>query len=255
MALPKLLLFDLDDTLLRRDKTLAPASRSALRRCREKGILVGICTSRGEGSARLLVKREGIPWDVLITSGGALARVGEDVVYQAGFTAEETAALLSALFALPVGPVEMTADTMDGICHSFASSDPTRKGGRQVDFHTFTGPTLKICAELGRDEFAAQAACAVEGATAIRFAGEDWYAFRKAAATKARAIRAVAGHLGLGFDALTAFGDDLPDVDMLTLCGVGVAMGNALESVRQAADAVIGDCDSDAIADYLNDLF
>ncbi len=255
MALPKLLLFDLDNTLLRRDKTLSPANRSALERCRKEGILVGICTSRGEGSARLLAGREGIPCDVFITSGGALARVGEDVVYQAGFSSGETAALLSALFALPDGPMELTADTVEGIYHSFASGDPTRIGGYQVDFHTFSGPTLKICAQLSRDELAARAAEAVAGATFVRFTGEDWYAFRKAGATKAQAIGAVAGHLGLDTGDLTAFGDDLPDVDMLTLCGVGVAMGNALERVKQAADVVIGDCDSDAIADYLKGLF
>ena len=139
---------------------------------------------------------------------------------------------------------------------SFQTRLPYVKGMlHQVDFHTFSGPTLKICAQLSRDELAARAAEAVAGATFVRFTGEDWYAFRKAGATKAQAIGAVAGHLGLDTGDLTAFGDDLPDVDMLTLCGVGVAMGNALERVKQAADVVIGDCDSDAIADYLKGLF
>lgn len=254
MSLPRALFFDLDDTLLRRDKTLSPANRSALMRCRERGILVGLCTSRGEGSARLLADREAIPRDVLITSAGALARVGEEIVYQAGFTADETAALLSALFALPGPAPEMTADTVEGIFHSYDSGDPTRIGGWRVDFRTFSGPTLKICAELGRDDLAQQAAAAVEGATFVRFAGEDWYAFRKAGATKAHAIRAVAGHLALEPGAFTAFGDDLPDLDMLSLCGVGVAMGNAQPAVKQVADAVIGDCDGDAIARYLEGL-
>ncbi len=255
MALPKLLLFDLDDTLLRRDKTLSPANRSALEGCQEKGILVGICTSRGEDSARLLARREGIPYDVLITSGGALARVGEDVVYEAGFSANETAALFSALFALPEIPQDLTADTTQGIYHSFPSGNPTRLGHFRVDFHTFSGPTLKICAQLSRDDLAAQAAAAVEGASWVRFTGEDWYAFRKTTATKARAIRAVADHLGLERAALTAFGDDAPDVDMLALCGVGVAMGNAVDAVKEIANVVIGDCDSDAIANYLMGLF
>lgn len=254
MALPRALFFDLDDTLLRRDKTLAPTNRAALARCRERGIFVGLCTSRGEGSARLLAGREAIPWDILITSAGALARVGEELVYETGFTADETSALLSALFALPGPAREMTADTVEGIFHSYDSDDPTRIGGWKVDFRTFSGPALKICAELGRDDLARQAASAVAGTTFVRFAGEDWYAFRKAGATKASAIRAVAAHLGLEPTQFTAFGDDLPDVDMLTLCGVGVAMGNAQEAVKASADVVIGDCDSDAIARYLEGL-
>ena len=45
---PKLLLFDLDDTLLRSDKTISPRTLAALKSCREKGFLIGICTSRAE---------------------------------------------------------------------------------------------------------------------------------------------------------------------------------------------------------------
>ena len=42
----KLLLFDLDDTLLRSDKTISERTLKALRKCREQGILIGISTSR-----------------------------------------------------------------------------------------------------------------------------------------------------------------------------------------------------------------
>ena len=42
----QLLLFDLDDTLLRSDKTISARTLAALRKCREQGILIGISTSR-----------------------------------------------------------------------------------------------------------------------------------------------------------------------------------------------------------------
>ncbi len=35
------------------------------------------------------------------------------------------------------------------------------------------------------------------------------------------------------------------------LCGIGVAMGNAIDEVKAIADYVIGDNDHDGIADYL----
>lgn len=43
-----LLLFDLDGTLLRSDKTISPRTLSALKKAREKGILIGVSTSRSE---------------------------------------------------------------------------------------------------------------------------------------------------------------------------------------------------------------
>lgn len=44
----KLLLFDLDGTLLRSDKTISLRTLSALKKAREKGILIGVSTSRSE---------------------------------------------------------------------------------------------------------------------------------------------------------------------------------------------------------------
>ena len=47
------------------------------------------------------------------------------------------------------------------------------------------------------------------------------------------------------------FGDDAPDIGMLKLCGIGVAMGNAIDNVKEATDVVIGSNDEDGIAKYL----
>lgn len=42
------MLFDLDGTLLRSDKTISEETLKILQKCREKGILIGVSTSRGE---------------------------------------------------------------------------------------------------------------------------------------------------------------------------------------------------------------
>lgn len=249
---PRLLLFDLDGTLLRSDKTVSPGNLAALDRCRRQGILIGVCTSRGEPGVKRLLGRLGLCPDVLITSAGALARVGEEIVYEAGFSVQETRALLAAARALDGGKYHITADTVDNIYHSYASTtDPTRVGGIHTDFAQFDLPSLKICVEVGSDEKAQALAQTVPHCLAGRFVGEDWYKFTKDTATKSRAILAVAARLALSPADFIAFGDDLPDLDMLQVCGTGVAMANALPEVKAAADVVIGDNDSDAIAAYL----
>ena len=50
---------------------------------------------------------------------------------------------------------------------------------------------------------------------------------------------------------VAAFGDNAPDIGMLKLCGTGVAIGNALDAIKKAADIVIGSNDEDEIAKYL----
>lgn len=54
---------------------------------------------------------------------------------------------------------------------------------------------------------------------------------------------------------IIAFGDDYVDIGMLKLCGVGVAMGNAIDEVKTVADVIIGGNDEDGIAEYLEEMF
>ena len=57
---------------------------------------------------------------------------------------------------------------------------------------------------------------------------------------------------GIPAENMAAFGDDFVDIEMLDLCGVGIAMSNAVDEVKKHADVVIDDNDSDAIAEYLH---
>lgn len=48
-----------------------------------------------------------------------------------------------------------------------------------------------------------------------------------------------------------AFGDAENDIEMLEFCGIGVAMGNAQEKVKEIADYVTTDIDEDGIRNAL----
>lgn len=58
---------------------------------------------------------------------------------------------------------------------------------------------------------------------------------------------------GFGTESIIAFGDDFADIGMLELCGVGVAMGNAIDEVKNKADIVIGSSDEEGIALFIEE--
>lgn len=60
-------------------------------------------------------------------------------------------------------------------------------------------------------------------------------------------IAKVCEKYGLGIDEIMAFGDGGNDVDMLRFAGTGVAMGNAADNVKQAADYVTADIDDNGV--------
>lgn len=76
---------------------------------------------------------------------------------------------------------------------------------------------------------------------------------------KGTAIRDLAGEMGLRLDEILAIGDSENDIEMLRAAGVGVAVANALEPTRSAADWVTqeayGDGFVEAVKKYYPDLF
>lgn len=58
-----------------------------------------------------------------------------------------------------------------------------------------------------------------------------------------------------GFDEIVAFGDNLNDLPMFEQADVKIAVGNARDEVKSAADIVIGTNDEDGVAEWLHDEF
>ena len=68
---------------------------------------------------------------------------------------------------------------------------------------------------------------------------------------KATGIKYVLDYYGIDIDECMAFGDGGNDVEMLGFAKIGVAMGNALDNVKKAADYVTSDVDDDGILNAL----
>lgn len=67
---------------------------------------------------------------------------------------------------------------------------------------------------------------------------------------EARGVETLLTHLGVDAARVVAVGDGENDADMLRLVGCGVAMGNAVEAARRAADHVLGRTnDQDGVAE------
>lgn len=65
--------------------------------------------------------------------------------------------------------------------------------------------------------------------------------------TKEGAIDVLVEHLGAAAEDTIGFGDATVDLGMLRHCGVGVAMGNAAQEVKEAADMVTASVDDDGL--------
>ena len=119
----------------------------------------------------------------------------------------------------------------------------------------FREKALKVTVDIRNPDHAAAMKAAFPDYDCLSYVGTFWHKFTRRDTTKESAIRILCRRCGIAAESLMGFGDDVPDIGMLELCGVGVAMGNAREAVKEAADVVIGTNDADGIADYLTQTF
>lgn len=251
----KVLLFDLDGTLLRTDKTISDRTLAALNKCREKGILIGVSTSRGEKNSQQFIEK--LCPDIIISSGGALVNYMGKYIYKAEFSVEETQSMIALAREICGADCEITMDTLHEHYWNYKIdpniADASWGVSIYTDYHDFSQETLKMCVEIFEPEKAAKLSECLPDCDCVKFVDGDWYKFTKKTATKEYAILRLCEVCGIAIENITAFGDDLVDIGMLQLCGKGIAMGNAVEEVKKIADVVIGTNDEDGIAKWIEE--
>ena len=71
--------------------------------------------------------------------------------------------------------------------------------------------------------------------------------------SKYNSINELAKHLNISNDEIIAFGDGLNDIEMIEKCGIGVAMANALDEVKEKANYVTRKNNEElGVIDFLN---
>ena len=85
----------------------------------------------------------------------------------------------------------------------------------------------------------------------LPFSDIPWYKLSKKGATKEKAIEALCNHLKISPSQIPAFGDDFNDIGMLKLCGKGIAMGNAIKEVKEAATEICQTNENDGVARWI----
>lgn len=92
-----------------------------------------------------------------------------------------------------------------------------------------------------------EVSCFVKQMSVIRYF--DCIEIRHSGCDKSDAVKSLKSKFCL--DHITCFGDGDNDVDMMKIADIGVAMGNAAQSTKQAATYVTDRCDRDGIYTYL----
>ncbi|MFG6475991.1 HAD family hydrolase [Microbacterium sp. P06] len=260
---------DVDGTLIDHHQRLAPSAIEAVRGARARGHLVYLCTGRSRTEIPEPVTAIG--FDGVISAGGGFVDRGDERV------AEHTmpsAALHELVAFFEDNDIEYILQAYDEIYPSrrmFESIAPV------IDQVVGRAPEDAASTDLLRLEKAmAYRGPAPEDAVAkATFFGTDPRAFEKVrdalgdrfhvitgtipylggsggeislhGVNKGAAITELVEHLGLTLADAIGIGDSYNDLEMLQVCGVGIAMGNADDAVKAHADEVTTSVHDDGV--------
>lgn len=246
----KMILLDLDGTLLRSDGSISDRTKQVLRNCQDRGIYVVFATARNWIGAERYI--EEIQPDYEITTGGTLIHRHGEQIYSSSLEMEDTNQIVRDLIAYNP-KTEITVATGRQVFWNSLHISESEKLHKAV-YNDYREPLSckanKILAELPNYEIAEEIAnknhCRLQS-----YRGENWYAFMPEGAGKVQAIKELAKILAISLDDIVAFGDDINDVEMLKMCGTGVAVANAVSQVQTIADSITLSNDENGVAEWL----
>jgi Cof subfamily protein (haloacid dehalogenase superfamily) len=259
-----MLAIDLDDTLLRSDLTISFRTRNAIRRAEAAGVVVVLASGRipqaMEQFARLLGlhKRPGY----LICNNGTIIQESHtgNLVYEIKIP---SATALSAydLAEAEGFPVQIYEDDIMYISRSneFADYDQKLTGLRQVVVENFRAMVARGCYKLlipGDPMILSPLENILRtylGGEMTIFTSKPYFLEILPPGTdKGTALAKVAERLGIPQESVLAIGDSMNDEAMIRWAGVGVAMMNGDDRIKDIAALVTEKSnDDDGVADLI----
>lgn len=247
----KIIVTDLDGTLLRSDKTISKYTASIFQRCVDKGIKIVLATARPIRAVKML----DIPFsfDAAIYHNGAVIKT-KTGNFHYGISPHITNNIVFAA---------LENESQLGVCIEiddkiYSNSDLSDFWpGIEINLTDFTDlPPLPadkiILLTADTDKLGAVSKVLPENVY-IEISENAVGMIMHQDATKTSAIKHLTECFNCSINEVVAFGDDHNDIEMLRTCGIGVAVANAIDKVKAAADRVCDTNDNDGVAKWIEE--
>lgn len=267
----KILFTDLDGTLLNNKKLVSDGNRAAIQRMLDAGHYLVVATGRPVKSAFKVVKELGLTMPgcyMIAYNGGVIFDCAKEEICM-----EKTLPLEYARYLFD------EAEKSGLYIQTYGEDDKilTNKEAKELEFYARGNRNaLKyeicddVCDTLGRDpnkvllinmdeekllEFQREHKKWEEGKCDSIFSCKEYLEYLPKDINKGSGVRMLCEMLNINLENAYAAGDERNDISMIEAAGVGIAMQNASEETKAAADYITeNDNDQDGIAEVIDKL-
>ena len=264
----QLVALDMDGTIFRSDRTISPKMQETLRRLIQQGVQVVLCTGRIYTTANRWAAQWGLEGPI-ICSNGANIRSETKTYYEAvldrdaiAFCRDVAVEFGSFFFAFCGDYVYCTQ--RDVVKELFAKWDVEglRAQGLEliriqksyealIQHAQEKAVKLLIVEEDMKKHNQIKASLKALKTISVCSSERDNIDIMPAGQSKGKALERLCKDLAIPSEKVLAIGDGENDLDMIEFAGCGVAMGNAMDVVKKAANYVAPTNDEDGAAEAI----
>ena len=262
----KMLVTDMDYTLLNKNKEVSKRNRAAIKSAIEKGVMVVVATGRIYTSARVYARLLGVTTPIIASNGAIIRDEGNDkVLYQSVLPEAAAYKMIDLCKEQDLHCHLYTRDTifaekLVNISLRYSEWNEYLKEEDRVKIEIV--PSLEAVVSLEKENILKAVVIAEESykidyikeeilktgiATASRSLKDNIEVMSKEV-SKGNAVRFLSDLYGIERTEIMTIGDNENDISMIEYAGLGVAVSNAHQSLLEVADYVTGDFNEDGVA-------
>ncbi|WP_181444549.1 Cof-type HAD-IIB family hydrolase [Bacillus sp. 03113] len=273
----KMLAVDLDGTLLNRKKEISIETINAIQSYRNIGGRVVICSGRTPLSTKWISEYIGLNEPIIAYNGAIIQTANGEIIEQSIF--QETAIFTLLDFAHSEGmyiqmyegdrlliseeneinlqwiqnniPLLDSSSESATQCENYRRKCDVMHVGNWLDYFKESNPSIMKIAVFNKKKTTnlltkmTQLAGDFEISSSFNFENLE---ISPGGVTKAAALLKLSEQLQIPISQVAAIGDNFNDIQMLKTAGLGIAMGNAPEEVKNKADAITSTNEESGVA-------
>jgi Cof subfamily protein (haloacid dehalogenase superfamily) len=259
----RLVIADIDGTLITREKLLTPKSVQAVERLKEAGILFGVTTGRPPKGTKMLVDSLAGLKFIAGFNGGIIVRRDFSLFKQNVLPAEVAERVIEMILEHDMDAWLYTDKdwfVRDLLAYRVDREEATVQFPPKVT-PTFDGLFDRVVKIVGISQnYDTVARCEKNvqdrfGASVSAARSQPFYLdVTHPSANKGEVVRMAAEFAGIPLEAIATIGDMPNDITMFKKSGVSIAMGNASPEVQKAATYVTASNDEEGFARAVEDF-
>lgn len=264
----KIIVCDLDETLISRDRTISPENVKAIKAATKAGVKFVPATGRGYNSVHNTLQELGLdqqPGQYTISyNGGAITEnKDEKLLYFQGITFEEAEAIYQR--GLQYDHICIHIYTPDQVwVRNFYPEEIEYLASRQPcteifndDIEFLRGKEIVKAIYMNTDYDYLKR---IEGEIAdltgnmdVSYSSNRYMEINRKGVSKGSGLQRLCDILHVDIKDAIAIGDNFNDLSMIKAAGLGVGVANTIEQMKKECDVITeNDCDHSAVAEVIN---